>query len=170
MYNHHTWRRWQWSVPLKMFCPLLEIPGFHLTRIWSDAMHCLDLGISQFTIASAVWEISELPSGAFPGATREQRLQQMYEHYRMWCLTHGLERRGKEFRPNHFKSSNKIWPQLNQQLFKAAGIRQLVYWIKDVCGIDEFCRDQYGRIRFAMFLAFVAGAHINYKVIVRRTP
>eukprot|EP00959_Pyramimonas_sp_CCMP1952_P229908 4806869-Pyramimonas_sp.AAC.1 len=38
-------------------CPLLEIPGFHVWRVWVDAAHNLDLGQYQYSAASCLAEL-----------------------------------------------------------------------------------------------------------------
>ena len=46
---------------------LTRLPGFHLERVMPDPMHTVDLGVTPYICASAIWELVCRDVGTFPG-------------------------------------------------------------------------------------------------------
>jgi hypothetical protein len=112
-------------------------------------MHCLDLGVLQMAVTSALAELLGVnssgashrlePSAIFetPGGpyTLETRLNNATEHYRAWakskrhsCGTPFM--RNARFTPRWVEGA---YPQITQLSAKAAELRSMQYWMRDVC-------------------------------------
>ena len=72
------------ALAAALVSPLLATPGFAVVRVLFDVMHCLDLGVYQVAIPSALAELTERPD-VFDGPTLEQRLRQATRAYKTWC-------------------------------------------------------------------------------------
>lgn len=136
--------------------PLLLIPGFHVTRIIFDVLHCLDLGIYQVAVPSAMKEFTAT-SAVFPGSTKSQRFLSAFKKYSIWRKNN----RVKSYTSKPFKS--KVWlkhkyPRISQLTLKGAALRSMVYWVSTVC--DDNAVDDHSRLRALLFKSFVQADRI----------
>ena len=139
--------------------PLLHIRGFSIDRVFFDIMHCMDLGVFQHAVASALSELTGAAghglqaASIFPGADLNARLAAATVHYRSWCRDRRLERRAPKFTQRWVKGP---WPEVSQLQAKAAEMRtNLVPWLRDVCAAAAAEHGDHGHVRAAMFNAFV---------------
>jgi len=138
--------------------PLLGIRGFSIDRVFFDIMHCMDLGVFQHAVASALAELTGAAPGfqavsIFPGADLNARLAAATVHYRTWCRNRRLERRAPKFNQRWVKGP---WPEVSQLQAKAAEMRtNLVPWFADVCAAVAAEHGDHGHVRAEMFSAFV---------------
>ena len=138
--------------------PLLGIRGFSIDRVFFDIMHCMDLGVFQHAVASALAELTGAAPGfqavsIFPGADLNARLAAATVHYRTWCRNRRLERRAPKFNQRWVKGP---WPEVSQLQAKAAEMRtNLVPWFADVCAAVAAEHGHHGHVRAEMFSAFV---------------
>lgn len=144
---HWYFQRAPWSI-----CVLVFIPGFHFWRVWSDALHTLDLGVLQCAVGSAMWELTA-QAHPWPGKSRAVRLEHAYNEYKEWGKQHKLTGLAKPFDKNMFKKSKARYPRVSQLSMKAATLRGLTYWLYDVT--SKNASDAHGHLMASMFLGFV---------------
>ena len=138
--------------------PLLSIRGFSVDRVFFDIMHCMDLGVFQHAMASALAELTGAVRGLravdmFPGAVLDDRLAAATVHYRDWCQQRRLERRAPRFSQRWVKGP---FPEVSQLQAKAAEMRtNLIPWVRDVCAAAAEQHGDHGHVRAEMFNAFV---------------
>lgn len=109
--------------------PVCRLTGFHLWRVWQDAMHTLDLGIFQHLNGSTLWHLTATPS-LWPSTTRPGRLLQAHEHYVAWCRLNRVGDIADPWRVEHFKKDKQGYPKLTS--LKAAEQRWLVVYLHAV--------------------------------------
>jgi hypothetical protein len=139
--------------------PVLLVPGFCILHVYFDIMHCLDLGVSQYTVPSAMFELARC--NAWPGGTLQQQFQAAYVEYRRWAKTHNV--RAIVRQPFDVKAWRKgtSFPHITQRVAKAAALRSLVYWVAEVC--TRFVDDKHGKVRALLFKS-----HVRVDVLLRR--
>jgi hypothetical protein len=155
--NPATWLRAATAAP--NHSPLLHIRGFSIDRVFFDIMHCMELGVFQHAVASALSELTgasrcDLQAASiFPGTHLDARLDAATVHYRNWCRVQGLERRAPKFSQRWVKGP---YPEVSQLQAKAAEMRaNLVPWFRDVCAAVAEEHGEHGHVRAEMFNAFV---------------
>ena len=131
--------------------PLLKIPGFCIWRVRFDIMHTLDLGILTHALPSALTELTAA-ADVFPANTRAKRLDLATQSYSNWCQANGITP------ANRARGFGKRWcegpyPCIGQFQAKAAAIRCMVYWFKEIC--DSASGTFHGRVRATMMNGFV---------------
>jgi hypothetical protein len=126
--------------------PLYSILGFSHLRCWVDALHCLDLGILQSIIPSAMLELTE--EGVWPGGSRADRYLEAHRDYKLWCHDRN------EVPAPRFVDS-KWCPDGNFPMLSQTGhqTRMMQFWLRDVCSRPRVTRNAHGRIRLALFEA-----------------
>ena len=141
--------------------PLLQVCYFNVTRIFFDITHCMDLGVFQHAVPSALAELVGPVRGFPPAAVfsgvgcgqQEARLAKATRHYRAWCKEHRLEHRAPKFTTKWVKGP---YPEVSQLRSKAAEMRSnFVYWARDVCAAAAAEHGRHGHVRAEMFNAFV---------------
>ena len=141
--------------------PLLQVRYFCVTRIFFDIMHCMDLGVFQHAVPSALAELVGPVRGFPPAAVfsgvgcgqQEARLAKATRHYRAWCKEHRLEHRAPKFSSKWVKGP---YPEVSMVHSKAAEMRSnFVYWVRDVCAAAAAEHGPHGHVRAEMFNAFV---------------
>ena len=63
--------------------PLLLIVGFHVSRVIFDILHCLDLGVYQVAVPSALKELTKT-TDVWPGGTIAARFKAASTDYKVW--------------------------------------------------------------------------------------
>ncbi|MCP4245062.1 MAG: hypothetical protein GY772_31365 [bacterium] len=66
----------------ELVAPLLDIPGFDIWAVKFDIMHCLDLGVYQVVVSSAITELARPIVGVFRGVTPHSRMEHATRLYR----------------------------------------------------------------------------------------
>jgi hypothetical protein len=150
--------------------PLLKIRDFCISRVFFDIMHCLDLGVLQLAVPSALAELlgcnsakAEVqlkPSAIFetPGLSftpLEMRLNNATRHYREWAKSkrHSC---GTPFMRNARFTARWVegaYPQITQLQAKAAELRSMQYWMRDVC-VESHSKHEHGshgKVRAELF-------------------
>ncbi len=127
--------------------PLVSVPGFSIWQAQFDIMHTVDLGILQVAVPSALAELTA-PGGRFAGESLQERLDAATRHYRAWCREHRI--------PSVAKPFTRAWvdgpfPHITQLQAKAAVLRAMAYWVREVC--VEAAEGPHGRLRAACFEA-----------------
>ena len=135
-----------------VFSAFLLIRGFSIWRVWQDAMHTLDLGVYQILVPSCIWELTQT-SDFWKAPTRAARMLLAYRHYKAWCIKHKIQGTCRKFEPNTFKKKKSKVVQWSQRAAKAAHMRPLVFWLRDVC--QELQRNEHEQVRAALFNAAV---------------
>ena len=143
--------------------PLLGLPDFSIWDVKFDLMHCMDLGVLQVAVPSALAELTR-PGGAFEGDTIEQRLQDATRRYRSWCSRTNCQARVKKITRAWVKLPH---PQIGQVQAKAAALRAMLPWIRDVCADHK--GSLQGKMRWAHF-HFLASADRLMKRSPRHLP
>lgn len=110
--------------------PLFAMPGFHIWRVWVDVMHTMDLGILQFAIPSALWELASTKV-RWDGHSRKVRLYQAYADYRAWVKLHRLGQAAPRFEESKMKKDTD-YPHWTQKNAKAAITRSMLFWVAKV--------------------------------------
>ncbi len=142
---------WMEAAVADKASPLLHIPGFCIWRVYFDIMHTFDLGVLTHALPSALTELTAA-ADVFPASTREGRLQLATRSYRSWCKANKIEAVAKEFGKRWCEGP---YPCIGQFQAKAAAIRSMVYWFKDICNVAAATRTLHGRLRATMMDAFV---------------
>ena len=148
--TRYTWRQirdWLSSDEFKGW--LYYIPGFSLLRCWVDALHCLDLGILQSIIPSALAELVD--EGVWVGGDRGEQYLRAHTDYRRWCNSRG-EVPCPKFKASKWRPPGDF-PMLSQGLAKGHMTRMLQFWVRDVCIRRGITKSAHGRIRLAMLEA-----------------
>ena len=126
------------------------IPGFDLERVWIDALHCLDLGVYQCMVPSVLIELCE--EGVWPGNTRADCFNFVYEDYKSWC------QQCKETPAHRFKDSKYCkaghYPEMTQQLARGHQTRMMVFWLHSVVKRPNVSTGPHGQLRLAMLESF----------------
>ena len=135
--------------------PLLHIPGFCIWRVYFDIMHSLDLGVLTHALPSALTELTAT-ADVWNAGTRKDRLKLATQSYHQWCRTNNIASKAAYFGTRWCKLP---YPEIGQCQAKAAAIRSMVYWFKEVC--DAACHDLHGRIRATMMNGFVRADEIQ---------
>jgi hypothetical protein len=131
---------------------LFLIPGFCIWRVHFDYMHTHDLGTLQHAVPSVMRDLTDRNSIVFVGATRQQKLNDAYRKYRVWCKqTRTRSIIGKPFK-------EKVWcktkyPRISQLPAKAAALRSMTYWLNTVTEQHTSCR--HDATRAIMIRGFV---------------
>jgi hypothetical protein len=125
---------------------LVHIPGFCIWRCAFDIMHTLDLGILQHAIPSALQELA-VAGGPFPGDSPEAQMVEATRAYHTWCAAHNVQSKVRRI--------TKAWiagpfPTISQKHAKAAALRSMLYWIRDVC-VVEATANPHAAMRAAFF-------------------
>ena len=135
--------------------PLLAIPGFDIWRVRFDIMHTLDLGILAHALPSALTELTAA-ADVFPARTREGRLKLATQRYRAWCKRNKIASVAKYFGKRWTEGP---YPEIGQFQAKAAAIRSMVYWFKEIC--NSAAGTLHGRLRATMMNALVEADEIQ---------
>ena len=142
--------------------PLLKIPGFCIWRVHFDIMHTLDLGVLTHVLPSALTELTAA-ADVFTGETRDDRLNEATKSYREWCKKENIESVAKYFGKRWCQGP---YPVIGQFQAKAAAIRSMVYWFKEICEMAAAknmapANALHCRLRACMFNAFVEADEIQ---------
>jgi hypothetical protein len=137
--------------------PLLHIPGFCIWRVHFDIMHTLDLGVLTHALPSALTELTATAE-VFHASTREGRLQMATQSYRLWCKAHKIASVAKSFGKRWCEGP---YPCIGQFQAKAAAIRSMVYWFKEICNVAAAKSTLHGRLRATMMDSFVEADEIQ---------
>ena len=162
----HAHREWMsMYTAAAIVSPLLFILGFHVSRVLFDILHCLDLGVYQVAVPSAMKELTARKD-VWPGNTIAARFKAASTDYKIWRK----QKRIKSYTPKPFVA--KAWlkhkpPRVTQLTIKGAALRNMVTWIATVC--NEHASDDHGKLRAYMFNNFVeadrvcrsAGRHLT---------
>ncbi len=132
--------------------PLLDIPGFDIWAVRFDIMHCLDLGVYQVIVSSALAELARTGVGVFRGFTLQSRLEHATRLYRAWCKGHGVATVAKRL------TVGWLGGRITQQHAKAAAMRGLLGWLRDVCATVQ--QDEHSRLRARLLAELVDGDEI----------
>ena len=132
--------------------PLLLIPGFHIWKVHFDAMHCIDLGVYQVLVPSAMKVL--VRQRAWLGGILTHRYEGAYVAYKKWCKDNTI----RSVIRRQFKQS--VWekhryPRISQVTANAASIRSMVYWLETVCKLAVHTATDQGRVMAGMFTRFV---------------
>ena len=130
--------------------PLVAIPGFAIWRVFFDIMHCLDLGVLQVAIPSALAELVRPEANVWPGRRVEERLAAATAAYRAWCIRHRVGAVAKRFTRQWVAGP---FPQLTQAHAKASALRSMQYWLQEVTAAHA--ADLRGQLRASLFAALV---------------
>ena len=109
--------------------PLCKIPGWHLRRVWQDAMHTLDSGIYSQANGACLWYLTGMQL-VWRQSTRSHRLLFAHRQYVMWCHLNGIADVADPFKVEAFKFQSGSYPAL--QSLKAAEQRWLTVWLHAV--------------------------------------
>ena len=138
--------------------PLLHVRHFSVDHVYFDIMHCMDLGVFQLAVPSALAELTGAVRGLqaasiFPGVDLNARLAAATVHYRAWCQERRLECRAPKFTT---RWTQLPYPQVSQLQAKAAEMRScLVPWMRDACAAAAAEHGDHGHVRAELFNAFV---------------
>lgn len=135
-------------------CSLFLIPGFSILRVFFDILHTMDLGVSQYAIPSAVWEMTA-PKALWPGRTRQIRFGIAYASYRRWCKTNKvISVTKKKFAFKRFRPTAGKYPVMSQVTAKGAATRSMMYWMDEMCRLKSAV-STHDKVRALMFRSFV---------------
>ena len=112
-----------------------------------DALHCLDLGVLQYVIASALVELVQ--ENVWPGTSREECFFAAHADYAAWCRTWGIPP-APRFVAKKFYPEND-YPCLTQNMAKGAQTRWMQYWVLDVLKRPGGNTTLHGQMRLCMF-------------------
>ena len=148
-YTHAAWMAMMLAAAI--VSPLLYICGFHISRVIFDILHCMELGIYQVAVPSAMKEMTQ-KNDIWPGATRKARFIGAFKAYSVWRK----QRRVKAYTSKPF--SAKVWtkhkyPKISQLTMKGAALRSMVYWMSETCKVNSV--DDHSKLRAFMFESFV---------------
>ena len=148
--TRHSWRKFKnWSSAQGiMQCPFFTIPGFHIWRCLIDALHCIDLGVLQHAIASALVELVD--EGVWPGASEQEKFFAAHADYSAWCRARG-EQPAPRFNHKKFSPEND-YACMTQNIAKGAQTRVMQHWILEVCMRPGVRDDPHGEMRLCLFL------------------
>lgn len=136
--------------------PLLQLRNFCVTRVFFDIMHCLDLGVLQLAVPSALAELvgqgGSLPIEIFRAGDLAGRLAKATRHYRAWAAAHARPMRSVRFSKRWVQGP---YPQITQLQAKAAELRSMQYWMRDVCSAVAEDHGSHGHIRAKLFESLV---------------
>ncbi len=88
--------------------------------------------------------------GFWLGATLAARLEAATREYRAWCRTNRIASVAKRLNPSWVALP---FPQISQTHAKAAALRSMVYWMREIC--IRAVVDGHSALRAGMFEAFV---------------
>ena len=134
-----------------IYSPFLHLRGFTIWRVWTDAMHNLDLGVYQWIVPSAIWEVTT-DRTIFHAPTRAMRLLLLYLDYKAWCKRHNIQAPLKKFQLKSFKKRNHA-RQWTQHTAKGAQMKHLLFWLRDLCA--EHVATEHDLVRSALFNSIV---------------
>ena len=146
--------------------PLLRIPGFNIWRVRFDIMHTLDLGVLTHVLPSALTELTAA-ADVFPASTRAERLELATRSYRTWCKANGIADVAQYFGKRWCEGA---YPCITQFQAKAAAIRSMTYWFKEICDSAAAKTTLHGRIRATMMNAFVEADEVQRRSGRHLTP
>ena len=165
----HLWRLRFWAVgreaawtftriSTRMFKAALDrascsevywIPGWCLSLVRVDFMHCCFLGLFLITVANCVWELIEMDHfGPFPSI--DAKLAAAYMSLTAYVRRHGLNISLRSFTPAVFGSpsdANGRGPELHS---KAHDCRIMVGWMACECARASDVASAHGRQRHAL--------------------
>ena len=166
IFKNSTWMAMMLAAAL--VSPLLLIPGFHVTRICFDILHCLELGVFQVAVPSFMKEMTELKRKIWPGTTLAGRFRHAFRAYTVWRKRNLVKAyQSKPFRVKAWRKGK--YPQITQLTMKGAALRSMVYWVSQVA--DSAVCDDHSELVAYMFKCFVdadkicrgAGRHFTRK-------
>ena len=114
-----------WTLPQQR-SPICKHPGWHLWRVFFDAMHCLDQGVLPLHNGSTLWYLL-LTQQVWRSATRQGRCLEAHAEYSQFCKDNGITDIADSFDEQHIKTDSNAFPCLSH--LKASEQRWLVYWI-----------------------------------------
>jgi hypothetical protein len=135
--------------------PLVAIPGFDIWRCQFDLMHTLELGILQHAIPAALQELATAGIPA-PGvahgapATAGQisaTLRRLTSEYHAWCGERRVASKVRRITPAWVEGDS---PSISQKHAKAAALRSMMYWLKDLCAATAG-ESEHAALRAAFF-------------------
>ncbi len=143
------------SIDKQYPSPLYSLIGFHIWRVWVDVMHTLDLGILQYAIPSALWEIGSERKGRWAGATRRMRLYKAHAEYAAWIKARNLGFPARRFEESKMHKQG-LYPSWSLRNAKAAQIRTMQHWVAEVCAEEAAARpeNEHALVRATMFASF----------------
>ena len=167
-----TWAQFRdWLSALDEISPLFKIPGFNIWRVWTDAMHCLDLGVYQEINASCLYELTD--SGTWPGPTRQTRLDHAHVDYKAWCRTNNHEPCPR-FDAEALRKPGES-PSFTQHQAKANQTKYLLCWLLSVLrrpGVtDDSAHDGWRMLVFEKWVRFEdvcnsCGRYLTHEAVV----
>ena len=134
------------AVGAALVSPLLLLPGFSIRRVFFDCMHCLDLGILQHAVPSALRQL--VAARVFPGATTDARLAEATRDYRVWCRATGVTSVAKRLTAAWIAGP---FPSVGQLHAKGAAMRHMVQWMREVCLRAPALNAPHGALRAGLF-------------------
>lgn len=134
---------------------LARLPGFCIWRCAFDLMHTLELGILQHAIPAALQELAAGVActdiaGPFGSGTVEARMVEATRLYHVWCSAGNVVSKVRRI--------TKAWiagpyPSISQKHAKAAALRSMLYWVRDVCAVEAVA-SPHAAMRAACFDSF----------------
>ena len=115
-------------------------------------MHTLDLGVYQYAIPSAIWDLTCKPCHGrtvFVASTKAARLLLAYASYKKWCEQHKVAAPVTKFVESSFKKQSSKYVMWSQITAKAAQMKHLLFWLADICNQNVY--DEYSSVRAAFF-------------------
>ena len=141
-----------WHLGQRVYSAFLLLIGFDIWRVWSDALHTLDLGIYQYAVPSALWELTR-DQRLWPGSTRASRLLLAYRDYKVWCSQHGVSEPVKKFEKKSFKKEKSKLIVWTQKTAKGAQMKHIVFWLAELCNRQN--TNAHESVRASLFNSFV---------------
>lgn len=149
-YSHAYWMALMLGAAL--VSPLLLIPGFHISRVFFDALHCLELGIYQVAVPSFMKEVTST-NKVFEGANRQSRFKSAFRSYSLWRKKHVVKAyTSKPF--NHKTWLKHKYPRITQLTMKGAALRSMIYWCNEVAQNNLDPTNDHDQMVFLMFRSF----------------
>ena len=148
----------------RVVCPLIDIPGFNIWRVWADAMHTIDLGILQHALASALFELTET-TAVWNASNRKLRLYKARANYTSWCAANTCGQTCPRFEEQALKHVGE-YPVFTQRQGKASAVRAMQYWTGDICNqLAAHSPTEANNLRAGLFDNF-----LRLDVLTRRAP
>ena len=128
-------------------------------------MHCLELGLLQLFIPSVLVELTDEDAGVFVGESRKLRYVDAYRQYIRWCKANAVlhSERAPMFRYDAWYPGPSAYPEITMVSGKAAHLRHMMYWLREVC---VQCADRQGHI--GLLRAAVTDSFVQADLVTRR--
>lgn len=130
---------------------LARLPGFHLDMIVLDYMHIVCLGVAQFLVGNALFELAD--SGRFGAAWGQLRQLQRWNlqlrlgwfQFKAWCRRNGHQASQHMFTAAMLSMTNSLdWPMFKG---KAHNTMVVLMWLAWVTEAERSADDMHQRMR-----------------------